>query len=166
MPDWVTHIVVAWTLCRILSFKYKEFNASNTLIVITGALIPDIFKIVIVLQLFGIDATDYFQTIHIPTGSVIVAGMISLFFPERKKAFLFLGLGVLTHYILDSLLEHVSGGLYLLFPFSWWQWQLEVTTSSDYLVTAIALLIAGLVYLIGREVDRRRKIMLSSQKNP
>jgi hypothetical protein len=159
MPDWVTHIVVAWTLCRILSFKFKEFNAANTLIVITGALIPDIFKIVIGLQLFGIDATDYFEILHIPIGSYIVAGMLSLFFPEKKKAFLFLGLGILTHYVLDSLLEHVSGGMYLLFPLSWWQWQLELTTSSDYMITLIALLIAGLVYLIGREVDRRRTIM-------
>ena len=159
MPDWVTHIVVAWTLCRILSFKFKEFNAANTLIVITGALIPDIFKIVIILQFIGIDATDYFEILHIPTGSVIVAGMLSLFFPERKKAFLFLGLGVLTHYVLDSSLEHVSGGMYLLFPLNWLQWQLELTTSSDYMITLIALLIAGMVYIIGREVDRRRAII-------
>ena len=154
MPDWVTHIVVAWTLCRILSFKFKEFNSANTLIVITGALIPDISKVVLGLRLFGFDASDYFATIHLPTGSFIVAGIVSLLFPEKKKAFLFLGLGILTHYILDIILEHVSGGIYLLFPFSWWQWQLEITSSSDYWITFLALSIAGLVYLIGREVDK------------
>jgi hypothetical protein len=154
MPDWVTHIAVAWTLCRVLSFKFKEFNAANTLIVITGALIPDISKVVIGLRLLGIDASDYFATIHLPTGSILIAGIISLLFPEKKKAFLFLGLGILTHYILDSLLEHVSGGIYLLFPFSWWQWQLEITNSSDYWITLLAVSIAGLVYLIGREVDK------------
>jgi hypothetical protein len=154
LPDWITHIVVAWTLCRVLSFKFKEFNASNTMIVITGALIPDIVKVVIVLQLLGLDVKEYFEPIHMPVGSVIVAGMISLFFPAKKKAFLFLGLGVLTHYLLDLLLEHVSGGIYLLFPFSWWQWQLELTTSSDYLITLLALAIAGLIYLIGKEIDK------------
>lgn len=154
MPDWVTHIAVAWTLCRILSFKFKEFNSANTLIVITGALIPDISKIVLGLRLFGIDASDYFATIHIPTGLVIVAGIFSLLFPEKKKAFLFLGLGILTHYILDSLLEHVSGGIYLFFPFNWWQWQLELTNSSDYWITLLALSVAALVYLIGREFDK------------
>ena len=154
MPDWVTHIAVAWTLCRVLSFKFKEFNAANTLIVITGALIPDISKVVIGLRLLGIDASDYFATIHLPTGSILVAGIISILFPEKKKAFLFLGLGILTHYILDSLLEHVSGGIYLLFPLSWWQWQLEITNSSDYWITLLAVSIAGLVYLIGREVDK------------
>ncbi len=154
MPDWVTHIAVAWTLCRVLNFKFKEFNAANTLIVITGALIPDISKVVLGLRLLGIDASDYFATIHLPTGSLLVAGIVSLLFPEKKKAFLFLGLGILTHYILDSILEHVSGGIYLLFPFNWWQWQLEITNSSDYWITLLAVSIAGLVYLIGREVDK------------
>ena len=67
---------------------------------------------------------------------------------------MFLGLVVLTHYSLDLILEHVSGGIYLFYPFSWWQWQLEIINSSDYLITTLALCIAGLVYLIGREVDR------------
>ena len=80
MPDWVTHIAVAWTLCRVLSFKFKEFNSANTLIVITGALIPDISKVALGLRLFGIDS-DYFATIHVPAGSFIVAGILSLFFP-------------------------------------------------------------------------------------
>lgn len=155
MPDWVTHVAVAWTLCRVLSFKYKEFNSANTLIVITGALIPDISKVALGLRLLGIDS-DYFATIHVPTGSLIVAGIFSLLFPEKKKAFLFLGLGILTHYILDGLLEHVSGGMYLLFPFSWWSWQLELTTSADYWVTLIAVSIAVIVYLIGRVVDKNR----------
>jgi hypothetical protein len=155
MPDWVTHIAVAWTLCRVLSFKFKEFNSANTLIVITGALIPDISKVALGLRLFGIDS-DYFATIHVPAGSFIVAGIFSLLFPEKKKAFLFLGLGILTHYILDGLLEHVSGGMILLFPFSWWSWQLELTTSADYWVTLIAVSIAVIVYLIGRVVDRNR----------
>jgi hypothetical protein len=165
MPDWVTHIVVAWTLCRVLSFKFKEFNSANTLIVITGALIPDISKVVLGLRLFGIDASDYFATIHLPTGSIIVAGIVSLLFPEKKKAFLFLGLGLLTHYTLDILLEHVSGGILLLFPFSWWQWQLEFTNSSDYWITLLAVSIAVLVYLIGREVDKNDDNKSINDKN-
>jgi hypothetical protein len=154
MPDWVTHIAVAWTLCRILRFKFDEFNSANTMLVITGGLIPDLSKIVLGLKFIGIDAYDYLSTLHIPSGSIIVAGIISLLFPEKKKAILFLGLGVLTHYCLDIILEHVSGGIYLFYPFSWWQWQLEITNSSDYLITLLALCIAGIVYLIGREVDR------------
>lgn len=156
MPDWVTHIAVAWTICRILSFKYEDFNAANTMIVITGALIPDFSKVILVFKMLSVDLSEYLSIIHIPTGSVIVAGMLSMLFPDKKKTFLFLGLGILTHYCLDMLLEHVSGGIYLLFPFNWWQWQLEITNSSDYWVTLLALCIAGLVYLIGKEIDRKK----------
>ena len=156
MPDWITHIVVAWTICRILRFKFKEFNNANTMIVIAGSLIPDIAKLVLGLKLIGIDASGYLAPIHLPSGSLIVAGIISLLFPNKKKTFLFLGLGILTHYCLDLILEHVSGGIYLFYPFSWWQWQLEVTNSSDYMITLLALCIAGLVYLIGKEVDNNR----------
>jgi len=155
LPDWVAHIAVAWTLCRILSFKYNEFNAANTMLVITGALIPDFSKLILVFNMFGLDLSEYLSVIHIPTGSVVLAGMISLLFPKKKQTFLFLGLGILTHYSLDIILEHVSGGIYLLFPFSWFQWQLEVTNSSDYWITLFALCIAGLVYLIGKEVDKK-----------
>ena len=124
------------------------------MLVITGRLIPDLAKIVLGSKFIGIDAYEYLATLHLPSGSILVAGIISLLFPEKKKAFLFLGLGVLTHYSLDLILEHVSGGIYLFYPFSWWQWQLEITNSSDYLITLLALCIAGIVYLIGREVDR------------
>jgi hypothetical protein len=154
VPDWVAHIAVAWTLCRILSFKYKEFTAANTMIVITGALIPDFSKVILVFKFFGLDLSEYLSVIHIPTGSVVVAGMISLLFQEKKKTFLFLGLGIVTHYCLDIFLEHVSGGIYLLFPFSWFQWQLEITNSSDYWITLLTLCVAGLVYLIGKEVEK------------
>jgi hypothetical protein len=148
MPDWITHIVVAWTICRILRFKYDEFNSANTMLVITGALIPDLVKVVLGLKLIGVDAYDYLAALHLPSGSIILAGIISLLFPEKKKTFLFLGLGVLTHYSLDLILEHVSGGIYLFFPFNWWQGQFEITNSSHYMITLLALCIAGLVYLI------------------
>lgn len=158
MPDWITHIVVAWTICRILRFKYSEFDAANTMIVITGALIPDLAKVVLGFKLLGIGDFEYFAPIHLPTGSFIIAGMISLLFPKKKKTFIFLGLGVFTHYALDLILEHVSGGIYLFYPFSWWQGQLDFTNSSDYLITILALAVAGLVYLIAREIDKNQLV--------
>lgn len=157
MPDWITHIAVAWTICRVLRFKYDTFDSANTMIVIAGALIPDLVKLVLGLKLIGIGVYDYLAAVHLPTGSFVIAGMISLLFPNKKQTFLLLGLGVFTHYALDLILEHVSGGIYLFYPFSWWQWQLEFTNSSDYLITLLALAIAGFVYLIGREVDRSKQ---------
>ncbi|MEN4006440.1 MAG: hypothetical protein PQ964_03685 [Methanobacteriaceae archaeon] len=57
MPDWITHILVAWTICTVLGFKFKQFNPANTAICMVGALIPDVYKIVIPLEYLGIDAS-------------------------------------------------------------------------------------------------------------
>lgn len=112
MPDWITHIAAAYILCTILGFKYKQFNTSNTVIAMVGALIPDIIKINIILNYLGYNFWNLLTPIHLPIGSFIIAGMISLLFEEKKTVFLFLSLGVVTHYALDVLM--VGSGMYLL----------------------------------------------------
>ncbi|MGF7119175.1 metal-dependent hydrolase [Methanobacterium oryzae] len=148
MPDWITHILVAWTTCTLLSFKFKQFNRENTVIVMIGSLIPDIFKIYIPLELLGIYAQDIIMPIHLPIGSLIMAAIISLFFKEKKTIFLFLIFGVFTHFALDSLLTYVSGGMLLLFPFSWQTWQLKIIPIDDYNIMILALFLAVLVYFV------------------
>ncbi|SCG85842.1 metal-dependent hydrolase [Methanobacterium congolense] len=155
MPDWVTHLAVAWTLCRILRFRFKIFSPENTMIVMVGALIPDMVKLALGLKFLGMDVWDYLEAVHLPVGSLIVAGMMALLFPERRNTFLFLSLGVATHYCLDLILLHLAGGMYLLFPFNWNYWQLGLTTSADYHVTLVAVLIAVVVYLVGRLWDKK-----------
>jgi len=54
MPDWIAHVLVAWTCCTLLGFKYKQFNTPNTVIAMIGSLIPDLFKLVIPLEYLGI----------------------------------------------------------------------------------------------------------------
>ena len=43
---------------------------------------------------------------------------------------------------------HVSGGMLLLFPFSWHGWQLGVIQCDDYYVALVALLLACVVYIV------------------
>lgn len=150
MPDWITHIVVAWTLCTILGFKYKQFNTGNTVIVMIGSLIPDIFKIYIPLEFLGVYVTDFIAPIHLPMGSLILATIICLFFKDKKAIFMFLVLGVFTHYALDSLLTYVSGGMLLLFPFSWITWQLRVIPVDDYNLMILVFVIALIVYFVSK----------------
>ncbi|MEN4005939.1 MAG: hypothetical protein PQ964_01035 [Methanobacteriaceae archaeon] len=54
MPDWITHVLVAWTICTVSGF-FKQFNPANTVICMVGALIPDVYKIVIPLEFLGIE---------------------------------------------------------------------------------------------------------------
>ena len=161
MPDWVAHVLVAWTLCTILGFKYKQFNTPNTVIVMIGSLLPDIFKIVIPLQYSGIYIADFINPIHLPIGSLIIASIIALFFKERKMVFLFLIFGFLTHYILDFFLINLAGGMSLFFPLSWEKFEFGIIPVDDYNITAITILIALGVYIISlanKKIKRTRNI--------
>ena len=146
MPDWITHIAAAYILCTILGFRYKQFNTSNTVIAMVGALIPDIIKANIILNYLGYNFWNLYTPIHLPIGSFIIAGMISLFFQEKKTVFLFLSLGVVTHYALDVLM--VGPGMYLSYPFYWGHWQFELISTTDFNVTIITVIVAFIVYLV------------------
>ena len=50
MPDWVTHIAAAWIICRVLRFNIKSFGPENTVLVMIGALVPDIVKFAMLFQ--------------------------------------------------------------------------------------------------------------------
>lgn len=158
MPDWVTHIAAAWILCRVLRFRYKSFGPENTVLVMAGALIPDLVKFAILSQAMGWNIWNAVQPVHLPVGSFIIAGLASLFFHDNKTAFFMLGLGVSTHYILDLTLKNVGTGIYLLYPFSWGSWQLGWTTSEDYHVTIAVVILALLVYLFSRFLENRGTI--------
>lgn len=146
MPDWITHILVAWTSCKVLGFKFREFDNENTVLVMVGSLIPDIFKIYIPLDFFGVYLQYFIYPIHLPLGSLIMAALITLLFRDKKMVFVFLIFGFLTHYALDSLLTYVSGGMELLFPFSWAEWQLRIIPVDDYNLMVLVGIIALSVY--------------------
>jgi membrane-bound metal-dependent hydrolase YbcI (DUF457 family) len=151
MPDWLTHVLVVWSLCTIIGFRYKQFSPENTAIAMLGALLPDAVKIAIPFQLLtGYDPSIVVATLHMPVGSIILAAMCSLLFKEKKTIFLFLLLGVLTHFGLDLLMTYYSGGTYLFFPLNWGQWQVGLISTVDYKVSLLAIIVAIYVYLIAR----------------
>lgn len=150
MPDWISHIAAAYILCTLLGFRYRQFNTANTVLAMIGAVLPDVVKLGLIFEFFGYDLFDRIWAVHLPVGSVIIAGMVSLFFQDKRTAFLFLVLGLTTHFVLDLLLYNVSGGIALLFPFYWGQYQLDLITTDNYYVTLVFLLLALTVYLISR----------------
>lgn len=151
MPDWLTHILVVWSLCTVFGFRYKEFTSGNTALAMLGALLPDAVKIAIPLQfLTGYDLSVLFTTLHTPLGSSLLAAMLGLLFKDKKSAFLFLLLGILTHFALDLLMSYYSGGIYLLYPLSWTQWQIGVISTVDYKISLLAIVISIYVYLVAR----------------
>lgn len=155
MPDWIVHVAVAWTLCRVLRFKYPQFNQANTVLVMVGSIFPDAIKVSILSDLMGYDLWNYIYVFHLPLGTFILAGIASLFFREKKTAFLFLSLGIVTHYAMDLLLIQVGYGMYLFYPVSWMGFTLNLVPNDDYYITIVALVIALLVYLVSNWIEQK-----------
>jgi len=154
MPDWVVHIAVAWTLCRVLRFRYSQFNPANTALVMVGSVFPDAVKISILLDLLGFDWWDYIHVVHLPLGAFLMAGIAALLFEEKKTALVFLSAGILTHFALDLLLIQLDNGIYLFYPFSWMGFSLNILPNDDYHITIVALLVALFVYLLSRWIKK------------
>lgn len=140
MPDWFTHAIAGW-----ITGKAAKLDVS---LVIVGSLIPDLVKINLAFDALKINTHGFFDPLHTPAGSLLVAGSMAFLFPKAKEAFLFLSLGIATHFILDLFLEHTSGGIKLLFPLSWREWQIYAISPYDYWVTTFAIAFALLFYLI------------------
>lgn len=149
MPDWLTHTLAGW-----ITGKTTKLDIA---LVVIGSLIPDLVKINLAFIWLGIDHQHFFDPIHTPAGAFLIAGIGALFFEDAKKAFIPLGVGVTTHFILDFLLVHVSGSMKLLFPFSWEEWQYHIIRSDDYRMTIVAVVVALIVYSIYRYCDKRKK---------
>jgi hypothetical protein len=147
MPDWITHTMIGWITGKTLRLEVG--------LIVVGSLIPDIVKIDDVLHWFGFDFQGFFHPFHTPFGSVLVIGIIALFFIDTIKVFFTLAIGVATHFILDFFLIGASKGIQFLFPFSWNYWRFsEITT--DYRMTVLALFVALGVYLYYYYIHSRK----------
>lgn len=139
MPDWLTHTLAGW-----ITGKTTKMDIG---LVVAGSLIPDLIKINLAFLYFGINLNQYLYPLHTPIGAFIIAGIFSLFYRDTKKAFIPLGIGIITHFILDLLLVHVTPDMKIMFPFSWNKYQYPLIRYDDYMVTIIAIIIAVIFYI-------------------
>lgn len=148
MPDWLAHVLFAYILRSILGLKFRVFNRENTAVVMIGALLPDIVKVGLGFDLIGVEVWDFIVPLHTPIGSLLVAALISVFFYETGIVLFLLISGFATHYLLDLLLGHVSGGMRLFFPFSWQEYQWGLIHCDDYRITVILVVLALIIFTI------------------
>jgi len=155
MPDWLAHVLFAYVLCSVLGMKFNQFTKANTALVMAGALIPDLVKLELGFDLLGIAVGDLLEPLHTPIGSLVSAGLIALLFSEVFVVFSLFFLGFATHFALDLLLGHVSGGMLLLFPVSWQEYQLGWIHADNSWVALILLCLATLIYVLQ---NRKRSV--------
>lgn len=146
MPDWLTHSLAGWMTGRAAKLDVS--------LLVAGALIPDLVKVRLAFQLLHLDTNGFFDPLHTPAGALLVAATVAFLFPRAWQAFALLAAGVGTHFALDMFLRHVSGGMKLLFPVSWQEWQLHLVTSGNYWMTVAAVAAAGLLSLALRWRER------------
>lgn len=149
MPDWFTHTLVGWITGKT--------TKQDVALVVIGSLIPDLVKINIAFTWLGVNDPQLFEPIHTPVGALLIAGIIAMFFKDARKALIPLGIGVSTHFILDFFLVHAHGGMLLLYPFSWGEWQYYLIRSDDWRMTIVALLAALLVYGVYWYHEKQKK---------
>ena len=157
MADWFTHTLIGWITGKT--------TRTDIALVVIGSLLPDLSKLNIALSILGVSDSSLFDPLHTPIGALLIAGLIALIFPNLKKAFLALLLGLSTHFLLDFFLIHPHSSMTLLFPFSWEAWQIPVYTSDDYRVTILALVAALLIYIGYRYHERKKNQSYTQNQN-
>lgn len=140
MPDWLTHSLTGWIIG-------KTWRKSISLVVV-GTLLPDLVKIQLIFDFLNADTQHFFDALHTPIATIFVALAISTLFPDIIEAFILLYTGALSHYFLDFFLEHPYGGMRLLYPFSWNEYQIHLIPSTNYWMTVVAIIIAIIFYVI------------------
>ncbi len=123
MTDLLTHVLIAFAVGQLVASVYPWVTRSYRTAILTGALIPEIVKIGLIIPgatmttLLGMKfswnplASIYGVTISILIGTLIVV-------PDaRRRIFLTLAVGVLTHIVLDIFVVQPAPTIgFLLWP--------------------------------------------------
>lgn len=143
MPDWITHLGIAYFVARIL--KIKDIR-----LFLLGAILPDISRIdwllIDVLKFNPISAYTYFEPFHTPFVMVFVSTLIALFNEKPIKCFYLIFSGAIIHFILDAAQTNVGYGEMLFYPFSFYQLSFNLFWPEG--IAGIALtLLSGVILL-------------------
>jgi hypothetical protein len=120
MPDLITHIAFSHLAIRTTELFRKNMKSDPfRLLFYLGTMLPDLLT----RPWYILFPKTYAWTvaIHTPIGAAITCGIIAQFFHDslRRRAFIFLLSGTVSHFLLDSLQKQVIYNNYWFFPFSW-----------------------------------------------
>lgn len=161
MAEWLTHVLGAYALATLLSWRYPWLTPRYVTIAMIGSIVPDLNRLELVVSehtvaaLLGIPFS--WTPLHFLSGSLVAVAIGALLVGarQRTRVFALLLLGVSTHHALDLLLISLSGHSY---PLLWPLTQYAPPTPSLYLSTDWwPALVAGAVAAVVRALDRRRE---------
>lgn len=158
MPDLLTHALVAYTVCTLLSWRYTWLTPPYVTVGMVGAFVPDLVKINLLVR-----APEVSQFLSVPFvwtplhtlgGSLVSVGIgvVLVRHAERWRVAALLGFGAATHLVADSFLRTPTGAVG---AFLWPVWTQPIRLPGLYLSTdpwptLVALLVAGVVTVVNR----------------
>lgn len=123
MPDVLTHVLAGYILGMLVASRSEWIRAPQVTLVMLGALSPDFMKIVLLVpdetveSVLGLPFS--WLPLHTLGGNLVTVAIIVLLVTpaSRKRAFLLLAFGAVSHHALDLLLLNASGYAYpVLWP--------------------------------------------------
>ncbi|WP_416840387.1 metal-dependent hydrolase [Haloferax sp. DFSO52] len=161
MPDLLSHVLLAYSLAMIASWRYEWITQPYVTVAMAGAFIPDIAKGELLLpnarveQLLGVPFSWF--GLH-TTGAVICSVLIGVLLvkaTERVRVFVLLSLGATSHLIADAFLLKPTGQSY---PLLWPLTRIYPPTPGLYLSTDVEpAIVLGAVALVVYGVTRKRR---------
>lgn len=137
MPDWLTHVLIGWFLCDLLSVRYRGLERYRTAFLV-GSILPDARYAELFLR-GHIDLLWFSWPIHTPIGVLLIAGIAALVL-DSAPYFYILSLTGIAHILADLLVVTGFGGREtLLFPFSFQMYSLGLFWQESLYPTYIAL---------------------------
>lgn len=138
MPDLLAHALIAYTVCRVLSWRHEWITAPYVTVGMAGAFIPDLAKLELLVssgqveRLLGVT----FSWFGLHTGGAVLVsiliGALLVVPSERTRVLPLLAVGATTHLLTDGLLRTASGRSY---PMFWPLTQYSPPTPGLYLST-------------------------------
>lgn len=160
MPDLLTHVLIVYSACLVLSWRLAWLDQAYVTVAMLGAMTPDLSKINLLLPSWLVErwlSLPFSWTALHTVGGValtilIVVTLVGSAYRKRVAALLAFGAG--THLLADAMLRSVTGRSFAFF------WPLSAYApptpglylSTDPWPTVVAIVIAVAVTAL----DRRR----------
>lgn len=157
MPDWITHISVAYTIAVLLGIKEKRS------LIYIGAIIPDTFRLFFLMAPFTgfLTAMNFFAPLHTVLGVLLSGALVTSFFRdiEWKHAYWLVLIGAASHFALDALMWPFGQSVWTLYPF----WISPTYSGIVWPDSFLPAIISGTVGLIVWRIEKNGKFQRESE---
>ncbi|MFP8890770.1 metal-dependent hydrolase [Natrialbaceae archaeon A-CW2] len=163
MAELLTHVLVAYVLATVLSWRLEWITPAFVTVAMVGAITPDLSRFDLLIPAEVIEATFAIPfdwgAFHTLGGTILVVGIGVLLVPQayRTRVAALLLLGALSHHALDMLLINPSGHSYsVFFPLSQYQPPTpNLYRSTNQWPALLAILVASLVWRLDWKYSQR-----------